>query len=133
MQEMLTKLNSGGRPVKLLSETEVIQIEALAAVCTKAQIADYFGMTEKTLRAIEQRQPEVFTAYRRGRARAVALVGAMLQQKALGGDIKAMMFYLRTQAGWSEKSNIDAVNSPDIAWTIQVVSTTGEISALNAD
>jgi hypothetical protein len=29
-------------------------------------MAAYFGVTEKTFRAIEQRQPEIFTAYRRG-------------------------------------------------------------------
>jgi hypothetical protein len=75
--------HKGGRPVKHLSQSDVIQIEALAAMCTKVQIADYFGMTEKTFRAIEQRQPEVFTAYRRGKARAIADVGSALYQKAL--------------------------------------------------
>ena len=54
--------HKGGRPVKHLSQNDVVQIEALAAMCTKGQIADYFGMTEKTFRAIEQSQPEVFDA-----------------------------------------------------------------------
>jgi|TARA_B110000263_G_C15148006_1_gene436482 hypothetical protein len=45
----------GGRPVKVLTETDVIKLEALACVLTKSQVADYFGMTGKTLRAIEGR------------------------------------------------------------------------------
>ena len=33
--------------------------DSLAAVCTKSQMAAYFGMTEKTFRAVEERQPKV--------------------------------------------------------------------------
>ena len=113
--------HKGGRPVKHLSQNDVIQIEALAAMCTKGQIADYFGMTEKTFRAIEQRQPEVFTAYSRGKARAIADVGSALYQKALGGDIRAMQFYLKTQAGWSEKNAIELSTPQNNAWTIEIV------------
>ena len=114
-------MDKGGRPTKHLSENDVIQIEALAAMCTKGQIADYFGMTEKTFRAIEQRQPEVFTAYRRGKARAIAEVGSALYQKALDGDIRAMQFYLKTQAGWSEKNSIELSTPQNNAWTIEIV------------
>jgi len=114
-------IDKGGRPAKYLSENDVIQIEALAAMCTKGQIADYFGMTEKTFRAIEQRQPEVFTAYRRGKARAIAEVGSALYQKALDGDIRAMQFYLKTQAGWSEKTSVELSTPQNNAWTIEIV------------
>jgi hypothetical protein len=114
-------IDKGGRPAKYLSENDVIQIEALAAMCTKGQIADYFGMTEKTFRAIEQRQPEVFTAYRRGKARAIAEVGSALYQKALDGDIRAMQFYLKTQAGWSEKTSLELSAPQNNAWTIEIV------------
>ena len=82
--------SQNGRPPAILSPKQVDQVEALAAVCTKAQMAAYFGVTEKTFRAIEQRQSEVFTAYRRGRARAIADVGSALYKKALEGDIRAM-------------------------------------------
>ena len=113
-----------GRPPAVLSPKQIDQVEALAAVCTKAQMAAYFGVTEKTFRAIEQRQPEVFTAYSRGRARAVADVGSALYQKALEGDIRAMQFYLKTQAGWSGKSRLELSNtdeSQDQRWTIELI------------
>lgn len=64
--------SQNGGPPAVLSPKQIDQVEALAAVCTKTQMAAYFGVTEKTFRAIEQRQSEVFTAYRRGKARAVA-------------------------------------------------------------
>ena len=46
----------GGRPIKVLTETDITKLEALACCLTKSQVADYLGMTEKTLRAIEQKQ-----------------------------------------------------------------------------
>ena len=118
------KIKRNGRPAAVLSTKQIDQVEALAAVCTKAQIAAYFSVTEKTFRAIEQRQPEVFTAYRRGRARAVADVGSILYQKALDGDIRAMQFYLKTQAGWSEKSRLELSGAEELQnmlWTVEVV------------
>ena len=116
--------SQNGRPPAVLSPKQVDQVEALAAVCTKAQMAAYFGVTEKTFRTIEQRQPEVFTAYRRGRARAIADIGSALCKKALEGDIRAMQFYLKTQGGWSEKSRLELSNtdeSQDQRWTIELI------------
>ena len=118
------KIERNGRPPEVLSTKQIDQVEALAAVCTKAQMAAYFGVTEKTFRAIEQRQPEVFTAYRRGRARAVADIGSALYQKALEGDIRAMQFYLKTQAGWNDKSPLElsrVEESQNMQWTVEIV------------
>jgi len=49
----------GGQPPIVFNDDQVIELKALAAVLTKGQIADYFGISETTLRAIESRQPEV--------------------------------------------------------------------------
>ena len=115
------EIERNGRPPAVLSTKQIDQVEALAAVCTKAQLAAYFGVTEKTFRAIEQRQPEVFTAYRRGRARAFADIGSALYQKALSGDIRAIQFYLKTQAGWSEKSALELSLPQNYTWTVEIV------------
>lgn len=82
----------------------------------KAQLADYFGMSEKTFHAIEERQPEVFTAYRRGKAKKIAEVAGALMKAVDRGDMRAIQFFLKTQAGWSEKNQlqIEAVkNEPE--------------------
>ena len=117
--------DKGGRPSKKLTEKDIIQVEALAAVCTKSQVARHFDMTEKTFRAVEQRQNEVFTAYRRGRAKAIAEVGSILLQKAKDGDMKAIQFYLKTQAGWSEKSASELSSIEDRKFTIEIVQPAG--------
>jgi len=67
-------------------------------------MADYFGLSETTLRAIEDRQPEVSDAYKKGKSKAIAGVASNLLSQARNGNTSAAMFYLKTQAGWREIS-----------------------------
>lgn len=94
--------DGGGRPLVTFNETQVAQLEALAAVLSKAQVADYYDISENTLRAIEERQPEVSAAYKKGKAKAIASVATGLLQQARDGHTSAAMFYLKCQAGWRE-------------------------------
>ena len=53
-----------------------------------------------------------------------ANIGSVLYEKALSGAIKAVQFYLKTQAGWPEKSYIKlskAEEPIDTQWTVTVV------------
>lgn len=85
-----------------LTKKEITQVEALAAVLTKKQLADYFGVSEVTYAEMEKRQPEARLAYKKGKARAISNVANSLLSKALKGNITAAIFYLKTQAGWRE-------------------------------
>jgi len=107
-------------------------------------VADYFGMTEKTLRAVEGRQPEVSTAYRKGKAMAIADVATSLYEQAKNGNIHAAKFYLKTQAGWREDAPVE-LSQPDDdrTWKIQIMrakedgtiepSPTGRVIELESD
>ena len=95
--------DGGGRPIIEFTPEQITQLEALSAVLTKGQIADYFGISETTLRAIEQRQPEVSDAYKKGRVKQFASMGSNLIQLAKKGNVAANIFYLKTQAGWKEQ------------------------------
>ena len=92
----------GGRPKVEFNAERIAQVEALAAVLSKGQMADYFGISETTLREIERRQPEVSDAYKKGRGKAIAGVGSNLISQARSGNVAAAIFYLKTQAGWKE-------------------------------
>ncbi len=94
--------DGGGRPIAVLSSQDVIDLQALASVLTKAQLSDYFGVSENTFREIEKRQPEVSEAYKKGRAKQIASMGMNLVRMAKGGNVAANIFYLKTQAGWKE-------------------------------
>lgn len=94
--------DGGGRPPIVFDEAQTAQVEALAAVLSKGQMADYFNISENTLREIEERQPEVSEAYKRGKAKAIGNVAKNLISQAQMGNITAAIFYLKTQAGWKE-------------------------------
>jgi len=100
--------NKGGRPMKVMSQEDIGQVERLATVLTKVQLADYFGMSKQTFQAIEKRQPEVFSLYKKGRARAIAGIAGNLVNQAREGNMTAAIFYLKTQAGWKETQVIHA-------------------------
>jgi len=87
---------------RVLTDKELEQVEALASVLSSEQIADYFGLGRTTFYEIMDRQPDVSERYKRGRAKAIGSVAKGLLQKAQNGDNSAMIFYLKTQAGWKE-------------------------------
>ena len=101
----------GGRPLKTLTDDQRAQVEALAAYLSIEQIADYFGMSKVTFYAIMEREPDVSERYKRGKAKAIGAVAQNLIKKARDGDNACMMFYLKTQAGWRETSQVDHTSS----------------------
>jgi len=94
--------DGGGRPAVILDAEQIIELKALASVLNKAQLSDYFNISENTLRAIEARQPEVSEAYKKGRANQIAGMGINLVSLAKKGSVAANIFYLKCQAGWKE-------------------------------
>jgi len=93
-----------GRRRKTLTEEQMIQLEALAAYLTQDQIADYFGISDSTLRTRMREDPKISIAYNRGKQRAVSSVADTLIRQARGGNTTAMIFFLKTQGRWRETS-----------------------------
>jgi DNA-binding XRE family transcriptional regulator len=96
-----------GRPPIKLSEDQTREVETLAALLTQEQIADYLGIARNTFRAICDRDAKVSARYKRGKARAIAHVANGLLTKARAGDTTSAIFYLKTQAGWREKAEVE--------------------------
>lgn len=103
--------SKGGRPLKVLNDEQIKEIEELAAYLTVEQIADYFDIDADTFLAIRKRQPEVFRSYKKGRAIKIYRYAKTLENKAFGMsdddtlkyDTASIIFFLKTQAGWSDK------------------------------
>lgn len=94
--------SKGGRPQKTLTDAQRAEVETLAAVLSTEQMSAYFGMTHDTFTAICEREPDVFRAYKRGKAKAIGKVAQGLIQKALAGDTTSAIFFLKTQGRWAE-------------------------------
>jgi hypothetical protein len=91
-----------GRPLTVLSEDQVREVQTLAAVLSVEQMADYFGIGRTTFYEVMKRQPEVLEHYQRGKAKAIGTVAKNLIVQANSGNTTAAIFYLKTQAGWKE-------------------------------
>lgn len=68
-------------------------------------IADILGIDDKTLRLYYREELD------QALARANASVGGALFNKATKGDTAAMIFWMKTRAGWREKQEIDMTSN----------------------
>jgi hypothetical protein len=113
---------TGINKMVVLNEEQIIQIEALAGYLSKEQIADYFGITKMTFYSILERQPETLVRYKKGKAMVIKDIAKSLITQAREGNIAAICFYLKTQAGWketvaNENTNINKnFNFDDVAY-----------------
>jgi len=104
-KRMTDDIDNGGRPSIELDQQQVQEVETLAAVLTQDQMADYFGFSSRTFRNMMKRDERVFSAYKKGRAKAIGLVSQSLLASATRGNTTAAIFYLKTQAGWREQES----------------------------
>lgn len=89
------------RPIEL-TEDEIATVESMAAKFTQKQMADYLGIGESTFREIMNRDERVSSAYKKGKSKQIAKVAGWLFDKCEAGDTTAIIFFLKTQAGWRE-------------------------------
>lgn len=67
-------------------------------------LARIMGIDPKTLRKYYRDELDV------SKAQANATIGGALFNKAKGGDTTAMIFWMKTQAGWREKQDVNHVS-----------------------
>lgn len=102
---------------KKLTEDQITQLEALSIFLTQEQIADYFGISRRTLNNMRERDDRIAAAYAKGKAKGIAKVGSALFSQALKGNTTAQIFYLKTQAGWREQE-VEQQDLPPINITL---------------
>tara|TARA_R110000868_G_scaffold301380_1_gene561843 strand:- start:7 stop:414 length:408 start_codon:yes stop_codon:yes gene_type:complete len=124
-----------GKPLIVFDAAKVKQVEKLAAVLSKAQICDYFGVCNDTFRSIEKRQPEVGKAFAQGKSKAIVSVANNLINQARKGSTSAAIFYLKTRAGWVEPKPEDETNGVAQPLTInfEVSEPVKDVKITNAD
>ena len=82
------------------------KVEELASRgLTDGEIADYFAVAASTI-SNHKVDKGFSVAHKKGRAIGISAVANALYEKAVGGDTAAMIFYLRSRAGWIEPQRI---------------------------
>jgi hypothetical protein len=104
-----------GRPPHEPSKESRQLVQLHATIGTpQAVIADILGIDGKTLTKYYREELD------QALARANASVGGALFNKATKGDTAAMIFWMKTRAGWREKHEVDLTSS-DGTMTPQVI------------
>lgn len=83
---------------------QIVQLHATIGT-QQHTIADILGIDGKTLRKHYREELD------HAMAQANATIGGALFNKAKGGDTTAMIFWMKTRAGWRERQEIDHTSS----------------------
>lgn len=84
----------------------------VACGLNQEQVALIIGKSLDTL----ARNAKSRAALDNGRGHVIGLVGSGLIQRAIAGDNMAAIFYLKTRAGWAEKSPDAPPNELIVRW-----------------
>src|SRR5690554_800599 len=103
---MSKKTSSPGAPPHepTRATRELVQLHTMVGT-TQETLADIIGIDPKTLRKYYREELD------QSKARANATIGGALFNKAKSGDTAAMIFWMKTQAGWKETSINDHTSS----------------------
>jgi hypothetical protein len=109
------------RPRKDISDDQILEIERMAGFgLSEAQIAHCLGMHPDTLRSNKRMSDRVFQAIQKGKALAEQKIGGRLFDKALDGDLGAIVWWEKTRADRREtikqevKSEVTVVNATEV-------------------
>jgi predicted DNA-binding protein (UPF0251 family) len=96
-----------GRPQFVADEKILTQIEELAALgMNKEQCAKFMGISSKTMSISLKRQPDIETAFDRGRANRVHSALLKLNDLVEEGDFNAIQLILKHIGGWRDKLEV---------------------------
>lgn len=92
---------------------ELVQLHTMVGT-RQETIAEIIGIDPKTLRKYYRDELD------QSKAKANATIGGALFNKAKSGDTTAMIFWMKTQAGWRE-TNVNEHISPDGSMSLRPV------------
>lgn len=90
------------RPRFTLTDEQLAMLPKLAGYLDREQLADVLGISTRTLRRRIIGDPLFSRLYKQGRAQMIHDVAEALVNAAIGGNVQACIFFLRTQAGWHD-------------------------------
>ena len=90
---------------------DIEEVRKVAPYLSTKHLVDYLGISEDTFTRKCKANSELMRAYKEAKAKTIASIGGSLVSKAMDGDLGAMIFYLKTQAGWREKEKDENTGS----------------------
>lgn len=87
----------------ILDDLQIAQVEALANYLPIEQVAGYFNISVSDFLDLQKKDKRVLRAYRKGKIRGVCKVAMLLWEQMEAGNVTALIFFLKTRGGWSER------------------------------
>ena len=87
----------------ILDDLQIAQVEALANYLPIEQVAGYFNISVSDFLDLQKKDERVLRAYKKGKIRGVSKVATLLWQQMEDGNVTALIFFLKTRGGWSER------------------------------
>src|SRR5690606_33501210 len=112
----------GRRPSLVVTDEILDEIEEMAGKgLTQKQIASFYGISHMTWHKMKNADERIQESCKVGKSKTIDFVAGKLMQQIKIGNLPAIIFYLKTQAGWSEKTffNVETkVKSKKVDYTI---------------
>ena len=110
---LIKKEKTKGRAKLTIANEQKEQIGNLAKTLTQEQIADFLGISRRTFIEMLNRDEELSAHYKKGKSEAIAGVAGHLLKNCAKGNVTAQIFFLKTQAGWTEQDIVKHQHSGD--------------------
>jgi len=113
--------------LRTLNDNELEKLKELAPGLSHAQLAAYFGMSDNTLRAMFEREPELLAVYNTALLDASSRMISQLYANGMEGDFQSIKLWLSQRAGWTEKKHTEISGKDgqpfelDTVWTVNVI------------
>lgn len=113
-----------------VTEELLIEVERMAGQgLTQVQIAAFYGVTARCWDKTKNRDKRIREAMRKGKAKTIVEVSGILMEHIRSGSVPAAMFYLKTQARWSEKNSLTVKSNVKSTQPIYKIETNDPIEA----
>lgn len=96
----------------VLNDLQIAQVEALANYLPIKQVAGYFNLSASDFLDLQKKDKRVLRAYRKGKVRGLCKVTELLWQQMEAGNVTAIIFFLKTRGGWSERPFAETGDNP---------------------
>lgn len=89
-------------------DIDLAEVERLASLgLNRAQISSALGISESTFYQRQRENEDFAEAIKRGESQGIALVSSKLMEQVNSGNVTAMIFYLKSRAGWNDKHQLE--------------------------
>lgn len=103
--------------VKNTGLIETLDLEAIKAMAaqgmSRQQIGSYYGVTGQWIGKLVKKHPELEKAFNAGLAIGINRASNKLMELIDAGNVVAILFYLKCQAGWMEQQYRHVKEKPD--------------------